>query len=100
MIKTPGSFKASGRVLEGVNRITFSPGRPFKPPVVPEDFLAAGRLVVIPFDGAQIHGAAIIACSDKCHCSTEEIELVGLIIEPERRGAQKGHRARRRGPGP
>ena len=46
---------------------------------MPEDFPAAERQAIIPFDDGQISGAIIIACPEGS-CSNEEIELVRLIV--------------------
>ncbi|MHB8069188.1 MAG: sigma 54-interacting transcriptional regulator [Desulfobaccales bacterium] len=66
--------------LQGLQKVTYSSRHPFKPPVVPENFLASPRQVLIPITAAQVRGAAVIACSGDCHCSPEEIDWVRLIL--------------------
>ena len=80
VFKDPQTIRTVLENLEGMKKITFSRRKPFKPPLVPEDFISAERQAIIPLDDAQVSGAAIIACSGGCNCTDEEIEWVGLIL--------------------
>jgi len=66
--------------LAGIKKIAYSRKKPFRPPLVSEDFQAADRQVILPLDKNQVEGAAVIACPGGCDCHVEEIQRVGLIL--------------------
>jgi two-component system response regulator HydG len=66
--------------LDSIRKITFSRKKLFKPPVVPEDFLATERQAILPLDRNHVAGAVVIACPGGCDCNLEEIQRVGLIL--------------------
>jgi transcriptional regulator with GAF, ATPase, and Fis domain len=78
-IKDAAALVVAREALEGVNQVTFSRTNLFKPPLVPDDFPAAERQALIPFDDGQVSGAIVIACPEGS-CSQEETELVRLIV--------------------
>jgi two-component system response regulator HydG len=78
-IKDEASLKVARETLDGAKKATFSRKNLFKPPLVPEDFPASERQLLIPFDDGQVGGAIVIACPEGA-CSHEEIELVRLIV--------------------
>jgi DNA-binding NtrC family response regulator/HAMP domain-containing protein len=78
-IKDTPSLQAVREALQCLKKVTFSRKALFKPPLIPDDFLAAERQAIIPFDGDQLCGATVIACPEG-YCHQEEIELVGLIM--------------------
>ena len=78
-IKDGVSLKIARAALDSEKKVTFSRKNLLQPPLVPEDFPAAERQALIPFDDGQVGGAIVIACSEGS-CSQEEIELVRLIV--------------------
>ena len=78
-IKDEAVLKIARAALVGANKLTFSRKNLLKPPLVPEDFPAAERQALIPFDDGQVGGAIVIACPEGS-CSQEELELVRLIV--------------------
>ena len=78
-IKDEAVLKIAEAALAGANKLTFSRKNLLKPPLVPEDFPAAERQALIPFDDGQVGGAIVIACPEGS-CSQEELELVRVIV--------------------
>ena len=82
----PGSFKdpkiigPAREILERLNRITFFPKPAVKPPLVPDNFPLGHRQVLIPFAGAHVSGAAIVACPENCQCASEKIRWGGVVL--------------------
>jgi DNA-binding NtrC family response regulator/HAMP domain-containing protein len=66
--------------LEGLKTVTFSRRKPFKAPLIPEDFNSMERQAIIPLSSDKVCGAAIVACPGGCACDQEEIERVRLIL--------------------
>jgi DNA-binding NtrC family response regulator/HAMP domain-containing protein len=66
--------------LEGLQNVTFSRRKPFKAPLIPEDFNPMERQAIIPLSSDKVCGVAIIACPGGCVCNQEEIERVRLIL--------------------
>ncbi len=66
--------------LDGLRKITFSRKKLFKPPLVPEEFLATDRQALLPLKRDHVLGAAVIACPGNCDCNLEEIQRLGLIL--------------------
>jgi DNA-binding NtrC family response regulator/HAMP domain-containing protein len=66
--------------LAGIQNITFSRRKLFKPPLLPEGLNSAERQAIIPLDNDKVCGAAIVACPEGCACHQEEIERVRLIL--------------------
>jgi transcriptional regulator with GAF, ATPase, and Fis domain len=75
-----GLFQQIQENLERIKNITFSRKKLFKPPLVPEDFLATEKQAILPLDRNHVEGAAVIACPSGCDCNVEEIQRVGLIL--------------------
>jgi|UniRef100_A0A7V6DPF5 DNA-binding NtrC family response regulator/HAMP domain-containing protein len=76
----PKIVKAVKDTLAGLKTVTFSRRKPFKAPIIPEDFHAMERQAIIPLSSDKVYGAAIVACPGKCACNHEEIERVRLIL--------------------
>jgi len=80
VFQDPEVLQSARETLEGIKKVTFSRKKPFKPPVLPQDFATAPRQALIPMDETQVSGAGVIACSGECRCNLEEIEWVRLIL--------------------
>jgi two-component system response regulator HydG len=78
-IKDEVILKIARAALAEASKLAFSRKNLLKPPIVPEDFPAAERQALIPFDDGQVGGAIVIACHEGA-CSQEELELVRLIV--------------------
>ena len=75
-----GLIQQTRENLDSIRNITFSRKKLFKPPLVPEDFLATERQAILPLDRNHVEGAAVIACPGGCDCNLEEIQRVGMIL--------------------
>ena len=53
----------------------------FKPPIVPEIFVAAPRQAIVPFShDDRIAGGLAIACGGACDCDLKDVDMVGMIL--------------------
>ena len=73
--------QAARDALEGSTITSFSRELAQKLPVIAADFFTAEHRAIIPFTDNQMRGAAVIACPDGFHGSSEQMQWVGLVLK-------------------
>jgi two-component system response regulator HydG len=80
-VNQPDVIQSTEAILEDVPNLMFSEESPFKPPLVPEDFLEVTRQAIIPlYHQTQLFGALVIACPGSCECSRNDVDVVSSIL--------------------
>ncbi|MFA5110343.1 MAG: sigma 54-interacting transcriptional regulator [Desulfobaccales bacterium] len=79
--RDPQVVQAAQDALEGSTATIFPRELAQKLPVIARDFFIAEHRTIIPFTDNHIRGAAVIACPDGFHGSSEQIQWVGLVLK-------------------
>ena len=80
-IKDPVRVQAAAAALSGVEGGSLVTRAAFEPPVLPDFRSSAPGQTIIPFpNGNELFGALVVACPGQCHCESEDLEVVELIL--------------------
>ncbi len=75
-------FESCLATLRELDRTVFRGNDFLKPPLVPDDFQKAKRLVIVPIRHEyQLIGTLVIACNGTCQCDDKGLEVVNLIFK-------------------
>lgn len=81
MLREPGAIQSIEKVLEGLNRVTFTKEMVCESLIFPNVIQQSSRQAIIPLKHEnQLLGGLVIACPGECKCNIKEIDAVELIL--------------------
>jgi HAMP domain-containing protein len=84
------SYHHMAALVKGLESITFIKRDRFDHKVLPEDFKAADRLVVVPIHHEQqLISALLIACMGNCACNKKGLDVIELVFKQAAGGIKR-----------